>query len=227
MMKSRNDFSIKRRYLRKILIGVVMLALLAAAALGFNYWRSLPSEQPETVPAESQTTHVATETYTPTVVEGCQPAAVTSRPYLMSIPALDIVNVCIEFVGSGKRAAGQLDDPADTWKFGWFKRSAAPGVDGQGVYTCHSGYGDRQSLCDNLSALSDGAEIILENARGKKFTYQIVEIKITPLQDVDMAEFQSVPAGHSQGISLMTCIGDWDNQLDTMKDRLTVRAVIK
>jgi sortase (surface protein transpeptidase) len=145
----------------------------------------------------------------------------------MSIPSLGIENICIEGVGSGTKAAGQLDDPVDIWKFGWFKRSPAPGVDGQGVYTCHSGYSQYQALCDKLPSLAKNAEIIVENSTGKKFTYKVVEIKTTARESVDMDEFQSVPSGHKQGVSLMTCVGDWDAAANTLADRLTIRAAAK
>lgn len=162
-----------------------------------------------------------------TVVDGCQPHQITSRAYLMSIPAIGIENTCIENVGSSKKEVGQLDDPEDIWRFGWFKRSASPGVDGQGVYTCHSGYREYQALCDELPNLAEGAEIIVENSAGKKFSYEVVETRTTAREAVDMAEFQSVPSGYTQGISLMTCVGEWDSYYDTMQDRLTVRAVLK
>lgn len=170
---------------------------------------------------------VISETYAPTEVDGCRPNQITSRPYLVSIPAASIENACVESVGSGQEAAGQLDDPEDLWHFGWFKASPAPSTDGQGVYTCHSGYGGVPALCDGLTNLSIGAEIIVENSAGKKFHYEVVETKIIAREAVDMAEFQSVPEDSAQGFSLMTCVGAWDSQNNTMRERLIVRAVLQ
>jgi sortase (surface protein transpeptidase) len=148
----------------------------------------------------------------------------------MSVPAFGLENICVESVGSGQKSAGQLDDPENLWNFGWFKGSPAPGVKGEGIYTCHSGReaGTRKTLlCNELVELKNDDEIIVEVASGKKFTYLVREVKVVPYREVDMVEFQNTIPGYEQGLSLMSCTGTWMVAENTYDHRLTVRAVLK
>jgi sortase (surface protein transpeptidase) len=183
-------------------------------------------QSPDKSDTDDLTPPPAFETYTPTAVDNCQPSDFPGRPYLISIPSVDIHNVCIEEVSVGRKARGQLDDPVDIWQFGWYIGSPAPGTEGQSVFTCHSGYPPVRAICDNLVNLPENAYIVVEISTGQKFTYQVVEIKTLSRNAVDMTEFQSVPSGHTEGLSLMTCTGALDTTGETMVDRLTVRAVL-
>ncbi|MDR2671772.1 MAG: class F sortase [Coriobacteriales bacterium] len=165
------------------------------------------------------------ENYTPTVVEGHTPSAIKSQPYLISIPVIGIENIGIESVGVGRQGPGILDDPVDFWKFGWYKASPSPGIAGQGVYTAHTGSGV-SAIGDGLIDLVIDDVIIIENSGGRKFHYRVIETKIVPREEVDMAEFQAVYPGYEQGLSIMTCTGPWDEQYGSSADRLLIKAVL-
>jgi hypothetical protein len=161
-------------------------------------------------------------TYTPTPSNECQPSSNPGRPYLVTISSVGIENSCVETVDMTND--GAVGDPKNTMAMGWYLYSSAPGKDGASIYTCHSGFLGETALCDSLTSLSDGAEIIVEVASGQKFNYTVRKQKNTPLERVDMEEFDSVYGGASHGLSIMTCTGEYNQVAGTATDRLMIWA---
>jgi LPXTG-site transpeptidase (sortase) family protein len=225
--KSRGGFLIRSRRLTRVLLSICLIVAAFGLAWGATAWLN-HSEPPQFLTETIQTkpTQIADAPPTPTETERCKPDANANKPYLVSIPAVGIENACIETTGKGKKAKNQLDDPVDEKNFGWYKNSALPTSNGQGIYTCHFGPTVPTAICNNLHRVKVGDKITVEVGSGKKFVYTVRKTSQILLEKVDMIDFQTVADGAKRGISIMTCAGQYDSRRDTRVERLMVWATM-
>lgn len=150
-------------------------------------------------------------------------------PRYMSVPSLNITNARVESLGL-KGDTNQIDDPYNVWNAAWYNESAQPGADGVGIYSCHTFFAPG-GLCDGFGELPLGTEITIERGDGAVFTYQIVEnITMTKAEADDyMATLFELPNidNARQGISLITCAGEYDVNSGIASHRTMVRTILK
>jgi hypothetical protein len=148
-------------------------------------------------------------------------------PRLLTIAGADIKNAPVEQLDT-KAGTNQFDDPHDPMHAGWYIRSAKPGQSGAGLYDCHSSFSSViGGLCTDLGLLQIGDEIKIERGDGKKFSYIVVEKEEVAASQIDMKKMLQVANGSEQGISIITCSGEYISATGDATHRLTIRAVLK
>jgi hypothetical protein len=163
--------------------------------------------------------------YTPTPTDCAKLNEKESTPRLMSIQSIGIENACLEAIGVADD--GTLGAPKEYMSVGYLLNSSNYVKPGVAVYTCHHSFlSDIIALCDDLEELADDGTIIVELNSGQRKTYQVKEVKTVHVTEVDMKEFVTAIEVGKESLSVMTCVGYYDNQIDDISHRLLIRAVL-
>lgn len=153
----------------------------------------------------------------------------SSLPRYMSVPDLGMARTPVESLGL-KDGTNQIDDPHNIWNAAWYNGSVKPGVDGVGIYTCHTFFSPG-GLCDGFGDLPLGTEINIERGDGAIFSYEIIEnLTMTKEEAIEyMATLFELPdiADVQQGIALVTCAGTYNIYSGVASHRTMVRAILK
>jgi hypothetical protein len=78
--------------------------------------------------------------------------------------------------------------------------------------------------------LKQGSEISIERGDGKKFTYEVRDVRDMPLDWVNktgMKEMMYSVDPEKEGLSLITCSGKWIPKQKVFDRRVLVRATLK
>lgn len=147
-------------------------------------------------------------------------------PRFIRIPDLRVFARVME-VGLQNEAVGV---PNSIFNVGWFNGSALPGESGASMMVGHGGGGNDPSVVfDRLGHLNIGARIEIEMGDGRRFNYSVVEKKILSIEEANdyMASMMIVANDREQGLSLISCVGDWLPYQQTLDRRVMVRAVLE
>lgn len=150
------------------------------------------------------------------------------KPRYLSVPKIGVTKARV--VEIGKKSNGQINSPVSIYDAGWYRNSAKPGTGGVIFLDGHNGGTRREGIFDNLNSLKAGDELIIERGDGALFTYKVVENNIIPLDEADSHMNtmlnKSAVAG-KEGLNIITCIGDWNENLKTYNKRVMLRAVLE
>lgn len=153
----------------------------------------------------------------------------SSLPRYMNIQSLNMTRARVESLGL-KANTNQIDDPHYIWDVAWYNKSAKPGSDGVGIYSCHTFFSPG-GLCDGLGNLPIGTEIKVERGDGVVLSYKIVENLTMTKEEANsyMAILFELPdvAGVRQAIAVITCAGNYDIYSGIASHRTMVRAILK
>lgn len=146
------------------------------------------------------------------------PAAPTGEPIRLKISKLK-VDAAVEPVGLNQN--GLMDIPKDPNNVAWFNLGPHPGENGSAVIAGHSGWKDGRALVfDNLSKLSKGDLVNIEDDKGKVITFIVRESrKYDPKADTTDIFGSSDGKVH---LNLFTCDGTWNDTSSSYPDRLVV-----
>jgi LPXTG-site transpeptidase (sortase) family protein len=151
------------------------------------------------------------------------------KPRYMSIPALGVERARVIEIGIKPNSDNQLDDPTSIHDVGWYQQSALPGQPTEylpaGLYDGHNTGVSERGVFWNLASLKNGDEIAIERGDGEVLTYQVVEVEVPKLSDIDMSKMLQTAVSGREGLNIITCAGSWNNYLGTFDHRATVRAV--
>jgi len=130
----------------------------------------------------------------------------------------------------GVTERNMLDVPKNLDDTGWYAKSAAPGSGvGAVLIDGHNGGATRDGVFARLDRLVKGDQISLERGDGKRFTYEVYDVRDMPLQwvnDVGMKEMMRSVEPDKEGLSLITCSGKWVPKDKVFDRRILVRATI-
>ncbi len=218
--------SAKEHHLGRWLVLLVLaIGIVAAGYLGYE-WYTKGSLPPVPLPASA----MADPTVDETPVTAAQidahivPAA---QPRYISIPALDISKTRVVAVGLTPNRL--LDTPKNISDTAWFEKSALPG-EGSGavVIDGHNGGITRDGVFAKLSELKQNDEIIIERGDGKKITYQVETNETMSLEKANTTGMQDMMKSadpSKQGLSIITCAGNWIPRDKVFDKRVMIRAV--
>ncbi|MDR2063239.1 MAG: class F sortase [Candidatus Nomurabacteria bacterium] len=149
------------------------------------------------------------------------------KPRYLSVPKIGVEKARVVEIGIKD---GRINSPVSIFDAGWYRNSAKPGSGGTIFMDGHNGGTRREGIFDNLSKLKAQDEIIVERGDGAIFTYEVVEIKIIPLDEagdhMNTMLYKSAVFG-KEGLNIITCIGDWNENLKTYNQRVMLRAVLR
>ncbi|GEM_PF-188508 len=150
-----------------------------------------------------------------------------THPRYISIDKLGIYNVRIFPVGLD--ANNILKTPANINDAAWYTQSATPGAGfGAVMIDAHNGGITRDGVFAGLNKLSSGDLITVERGDGKKYTYSVTSNKSMSLNDVNktgMQELMQSSDPSKEGLSLITCDGNYVPSIKQYDRRIMLRAV--
>ncbi|MCL2371587.1 class F sortase [Candidatus Saccharibacteria bacterium] len=150
----------------------------------------------------------------------------------ISLPAIGIPSMKLSSLGTTQRnGRTQIDVPNSIYVAGWFNGSVRPGERGVTFISAHSSAA-RHAPFNDLHRLRPGEEIIVERGDGSNFHYQVAAISRLTIADANvwirsnLGARANANAGNRNILYLMTCIGAWNLNENTMNERLLVRAYL-
>lgn len=204
---------------------IVALLLMAAGYYGYQ-WYTKGDLPPIPMPASALADPSVDET--PVSLKAINEYTVpATQPRYISIPAIDIKKARIMSVGLTEN--NLLDTPANIADTAWFNKSATPGSGtGAVVIDGHNGGMTKDGVFAKLSKLQKDDEIIIERGDGKKFTYYAksnVTMSLKEANTTGMQQMMKSADPTRQGLSLITCAGNWIPRDKVFDKRVMVRAI--
>lgn len=153
------------------------------------------------------------------------------EPRYMTIERLGIVNARVVGLGIKVGTENQLDDPNNIHDVGWYNESAKPGheVVGNiaGLYDGHNTGYYKDGVFAYLNTLTVGDLIKIERGDGEVFNYEVHEVAMPLLEEIDMTLMRQSAIDGIEGLNIISCGGDWDESRGTYTHRVTIRATLK
>ncbi|MBQ6396410.1 class F sortase [Candidatus Saccharibacteria bacterium] len=149
------------------------------------------------------------------------------HPRYLSIEKLGIKNSRI--LSMGLLSTGELDTPNNIFDTGWYNNSGTPGSGRTLLIDGHNGGPNIVGVFKYLNQLSKDDKIVIERGDGALFTYRIVENNEIPLDEADayMKTAMTSAEPGTEGLTLISCIGEWSQVRQTYLSRQFVRAVLE
>lgn len=148
------------------------------------------------------------------------------HPRYISVPKLGIVNARV--LPMGITATGELDTPYNIYDAGWYTSSGKPGFGGTLLMDGHNGGPNVIGIFKYLNTLEAGDLLTIERGDGAIFNYRVVENLEISLDEADSymttAMTSAVPG--QEGLTLISCIGEWSQVRQTYLSRQFLRAVL-
>ncbi|MBR3320053.1 class F sortase [Candidatus Saccharibacteria bacterium] len=220
-----------RSLIGKILLGVILFALAFffayTAIWEYHYYGEKEGSERrvvETVEAAIEAVEVdETEV---TDEQRREHTVAPLEPRYLSIGKLGIVNARVLSMGVNK--SGELDTPYGIFDVGWYRDSSKPGGGGTLVMDGHNGGPNVHGIFKELYKLDPGDEVIIERGDGTKFTYIIKDNVSIPLAEADdyMEKAFKSPVEEHESLTLISCDGGWNLNLQTYDHRRFARAVL-
>lgn len=148
------------------------------------------------------------------------------RPRFLSIDKLGIDRARVYPVGVS--SSNQLQTPTGIHDVGWYVQSGTPGTGGVMVIDGHNGGPTRDGVFKHLPELVAGDLITIERGDGTIFNYRVVEnmtLSISEANSQMSTLFYPAETG-KEGLSLITCTGEWSQKQRTYLSRAFLRAVL-
>ena len=222
----RIDSSDERHFGRWLVLFIIALLLVAAGYYGYQWYTK--GEQPPLVPLPAQALADPTIDESPVSPKQLDEHIVApDNPRYLSIPSLGIDKVRVVSIGLTKN--NMLDTPKNINDTAWYEKSAKPGSkSGAVVIDGHNGGVTKDGVFAKLADLTNGSEIIIERGDGKKITY-VVEVNQTmSLQQANTTGMKDMMVSvdpSKEGLSIITCAGNWIPRDKIFDKRVMVRAV--
>lgn len=155
-------------------------------------------------------------------VQGVE-AEQVSEPQTLTIPKLG-VNAAVEIVGED--AAGRMDVPKGVFNVGWYGPGFKPGEKGNAVMAGHlDTTTGAPAVFYYMNQLSQGDQIIVTDKNGKNLTFEVVEMRSYPFDQVPLQEIFGL--SDKPKLNLITCTGVWNQGSRNYSNRLVVSAELK
>lgn len=152
-----------------------------------------------------------------------------AKPRFISIPSIGVRNSRILPVGVAQN--GELDTPQNIFDTGWYQESALPGDEtGALLMDGHNGGPTKDGVYKKLPDVRSGDTIVVERGDGMKFSYAVAEAKEMPLESLDASAMRKLTESidtSTQGLTLISCSGNWIPSKQTYSNRVVVRAVLE
>ena len=221
-----------KKNLPKIIWGVILLILILCL-VKIKVWEDHYYSEKEgstraiaitTTTAPSSTENVNEEDVSEQDKQSWKVAA--NKPRFLSIEKLGIDRARIVEIGVNNE--GRLQTPTSIFDVGWYRSSGKPGKGGVMLLDGHNGGPTKEGVFKHLPELVAGDIITIERGDGKFFRYEVVENEEVPLSEADskMDKMMTPIISGKEGLSIITCTGDWSQVQQTYLSRQFLRATI-
>lgn len=221
-----------KKNLPKIIWGIILL-ILVICLIKIKVWEDHYYSEKEgsarAVAITNTTAPTSTEEVSEEIVtEDAKQAwkVATNKPRFLSIPKLGIDRARVMEIGVNNE--GRLQTPINIFDVGWYRTSGKPGEGKTMLLDGHNGGPTMEGVFKYLPNLVAGDEIIIERGDGKFFRYTVVENYPVELAQADkeMNKMLTTAIPGREGLSIITCTGDWSQVQQTYLSRQFLRAVL-
>lgn len=207
-------------------VALILMAIVAAYAYFGIRWYNTGELSPVPLPVAAADASIDETPVTDKQVSEHRVAA--NEPRYLEIPKLGISKTRITKVGVDKR--NMLDVPKNIDDTAWYAKSAQPGSGvGAVLIDGHNGGISRNGIFAKINTLEAGDQLAIERGDGKRFTYEVDDVRDMPLAWVNkegMKEMMKSVDPSKEGLSLITCSGKWIPKDKVFDRRVLVRATI-
>ena len=227
-----NNFKIKtgwKQIVKWALVGVVGILVLVffirVAVWEHDYYERMEGSEREVT--ETVEWQEELEEKVPTEEEVKEYTVAADRPRYLSIEKLGISNARV--LAMGVNAKGALNTPANIVDVGWYNASGKPGQGRVMIIDGHNGGPHMYGVFKKLPDLVEGDIIKIERGDGAVFKYSVVENTTVSIDEADkyMNTLAKKPAiSDKEGLTLISCTGEWSQKQKTYLSRQFVRAVL-
>jgi Sortase (surface protein transpeptidase) len=147
------------------------------------------------------------------------------KPRYITIDKIKVVNARVFEVGTDSQ--GRVDVPINIFDTAWYRESNLPGQSGAMLLNGHNGGPTEDGVFKNLDKLGKGDELVVERGDGKMFYFSVAEVKILTIKDSNayMSSMMVSIDPSKDGLNLISCTGEWNQNNLTYNKRVLVRAV--
>ncbi|MBP9710836.1 MAG: class F sortase [Candidatus Pacebacteria bacterium] len=158
------------------------------------------------------------QTASPIVVE----AEPTELPDRLVIPTLGI-DAKVQHVGLGK--SGNMAVPSNYTDVGWYRYGPVPGARGSAVIDGHldNGFG-MDAVFKHIEELKQGDLITVVASDGTEQQFEVESVISYPREAVPLERVFN--RDDRPRLNLITCTGDWNNEVKSYDQRVVVYAVL-
>lgn len=227
-----NNFKIKtgwKQIVKWALVGIVGILVLVffirVAVWEHDYYERMEGSEREVT--ETVEWQEELEEKVPTEEEVKEYTVAADRPRYLSIEKLGISNARV--LAMGVNAKGALNTPANIFDVGWYNASGKPGQGRVMIIDGHNGGPHMYGVFKKLPDLVEGDIIKIERGDGAVFKYSVVENTTVSIEEADkyMNTLAKKPAiSDKEGLTLISCTGEWSQKQKTYLSRQFVRAVL-
>lgn len=222
----RIDPKNERHFGRWFILFVVAMLLIAASYYGYQWYTK--GDVPPIVPVPAQALADPSVDETPiSPQQVAEHTVAATSPRYLSIPSLGIEKVRVVSIGLTKN--NMLDTPKNINDTAWYDKSAEPGSGtGAVVIDGHNGGVTKDGVFAKLADLTEGSEIIIERGDGLKVSYFVETNETMSLNKANttgMKDMMQSADPSKEGLSLITCAGNWVPRDKVFDKRVMVRAV--
>lgn len=121
----------------------------------------------------------------------------------------------------GLTPTGDMDNPKDPSKAGWYKFGTRPGNQGSAVMAGHRSWmlNGQVAVFDNLDKLRTGDSVFIEIQGGPTYSYVVSRSNIYDPEEVAPEVFSSTTGSH---LNLIASAGTWNEKTKAATKRLVV-----
>lgn len=227
-----NNFKIKtgwKQIVKWALVGIVGILVLVffirVAVWEHDYYERMEGSEREVT--ETVEWQEELEEKVPTEEEVKEYTVAADRPRYLSIEKLGISNARV--LAMGVNAKGALNTPANIFDVGWYNASGKPGQGRVMIIDGHNGGPHMYGVFKKLPDLVAGDIVKIERGDGAVFKYSVVENTTVSIDEADkyMNTLAKKPAiSDKEGLTLISCTGEWSQKQKTYLSRQFVRAVL-
>ncbi|WP_226672711.1 class F sortase [Rossellomorea aquimaris] len=194
--------------MKRLLLSIPLMALLAACA----------AEEPQTLPESNVQSSTVEQSVEPPMLESVKAEEENKMiPAFLSIPKLDIEAPIKEF---GLDQKGNMELPENGKDVAWFEPGFQPGEEGNAVLAGHVDDEKKPAVFFELKKLEPGDQVILQDEKGKTFTFEVREKVAYEKDDAPLRKIFG--PGDKRMLNLITCTGYFDHDIHNYVERLVV-----
>ncbi|WP_430788708.1 class F sortase [Virgibacillus flavescens] len=219
--------------MRKI-ISILLLVVL----VGCSQAESTDSNQPEPKETKEKTTETQktaepeTETKNVSADKNSDKKTFYSDAFDQGVTGVIPKKIVIESLGVeavvegvGLLKDGKLSVPENYNKAGWYKAGAQPGEQGSSAISGHVTDPEGDAIFHDLNKLEAGDEVKVIGENGETRTFVVVDKAVYDLGKAPLKQiFGYTPR---RMLNLITCTGDYIEEIDTFDQRLVVYTELK
>lgn len=135
---------------------------------------------------------------------------------------IDELNIAARVQPMGVHSDKSIQAPRNVNDSGWYIGSSKPGQVGAMFIDGHASADGRLGLFKELDTLTVGDTIQVEKGDGTRFTYKVVHTETVSVDEVDMRHVLAPYEGVEKGLNVMTCVGVWLEDRETLDSRVIV-----